>query len=161
MSLILDDQGVVEVHHTNDFDEIMGVNDRVMLSEAEQAFRKRINTFHMRNGVTIIDPATTYIGADVIIGEDTIIEPGVKLAGKTVIGSDVSIGQYSEITNSQVGANVTIKQSVINEATIADEVTIGPFAQLRPGADLGHKVKVGNFVEVKKSVVKKVQNCHT
>ncbi|MCD8830329.1 bifunctional UDP-N-acetylglucosamine diphosphorylase/glucosamine-1-phosphate N-acetyltransferase GlmU [Staphylococcus gallinarum] len=154
LSLILDDQGVVEVHHTNDFDEIMGVNDRVMLSEAEQAFRKRINTFHMRNGVTIIDPATTYIGADVIIGEDTIIEPGVKLAGKTVIGSDVSIGQYSEITNSQVGANVTIKQSVINEATIADEVTIGPFAQLRPGADLGHKVKVGNFVEVKKSVVK-------
>ncbi|RIL34280.1 bifunctional UDP-N-acetylglucosamine diphosphorylase/glucosamine-1-phosphate N-acetyltransferase GlmU [Staphylococcus gallinarum] len=154
LSLILDDQGVVEVHHTNDFDEIMVVNDRVMLSEAEQAFRKRINTFHMRNGVTIIDPATTYIGADVIIGEDTIIEPGVKLAGKTVIGSDVSIGQYSEITNSQVGANVTIKQSVINEATIADEVTIGPFAQLRPGADLGHKVKVGNFVEVKKSVVK-------
>ncbi|MCD8901220.1 bifunctional UDP-N-acetylglucosamine diphosphorylase/glucosamine-1-phosphate N-acetyltransferase GlmU [Staphylococcus gallinarum] len=154
LSLILDDQGVVEVHHTNDFDEIMGVNDRVMLSEAEQAFRKRINTFHMRNGVTIIDPTTTYIGADVIIGEDTIIEPGVKLAGKTVIGSDVSIGQYSEITNSQVGANVTIKQSVINEATIADEVTIGPFAQLRPGADLGHKVKVGNFVEVKKSVVK-------
>lgn len=154
LSLILDDQGVVEVHHTNDFDEIMGVNDRVMLSEAEQAFRKRINTFHMRNGVTIIDSATTYIGADVIIGEDTIIEPGVKLAGKTVIGSDVSIGQYSEITNSQVGANVTIKQSVINEATIADEVTIGPFAQLRPGADLGHKVKVGNFVEVKKSVVK-------
>ncbi|MCQ9289840.1 bifunctional UDP-N-acetylglucosamine diphosphorylase/glucosamine-1-phosphate N-acetyltransferase GlmU [Staphylococcus gallinarum] len=154
LSLILDDQGVVEVHHTNDFDEIMGVNDRVMLSEAEQAFRKRINTFHMRNGVTIIDPATTYIGADVIIGEDTIIEPGVKLAGKTVIGSDVSIGQYSEITNSQVGTNVTIKQSVINEATIADEVTIGPFAQLRPGADLGHKVKVGNFVEVKKSVVK-------
>ena len=154
MSLILDDQGVVEVHHTNDFDEIMGVNDRVMLSEAEQAFRKRINTFHMRNGVTIIDPATTYIGADVIIGEDTIIEPGVKLAGKTVIGSDVIIGQYSEITNSQVGTNVTIKQSVINEATIADEVTIGPFAQLRPGADLGHKVKVGNFVEVKKSVVK-------
>ena len=61
LSLILDDQGVVEVHHTNDFDEIMGVNDRVMLSEAEQAFRKRINTFHMRNGVTIIDPATTYI----------------------------------------------------------------------------------------------------
>lgn len=154
LSLILDDQGVVEVHHTNDFDEIMGVNDRVMLSEAEQAFRKRINTFHMRNGVTIIDPTTTYIGADVIIGEDTIIEPGVKLAGKTVIGSDVSIGQYSEITNSQVGANVTIKQSIINEATIADEVTIGPFAQLRPGADLGHKVKVGNFVEVKKSVVK-------
>ncbi|RIP32673.1 bifunctional UDP-N-acetylglucosamine diphosphorylase/glucosamine-1-phosphate N-acetyltransferase GlmU [Staphylococcus gallinarum] len=154
LSLILDDQGVVEVYRTNDFDEIMGVNDRVMLSEAEQAFRKRINMFHMRNGVTIIDPTITYIGADVVIGEDTIIEPGVKLAGNTVIGSDTIIGQYSEITNSDIGANVTIKQSVVNEATIGDEVTVGPFAQLRPGAELGKKVKVGNFVEVKKSVVK-------
>ncbi|MCG7340206.1 bifunctional UDP-N-acetylglucosamine diphosphorylase/glucosamine-1-phosphate N-acetyltransferase GlmU [Staphylococcus sp. ACRSN] len=154
LSLILNDNGVVEVYHTDDFDEIMGVNDRVMLSEAERAFRCRINEYHMRNGVTIIDPATTFIGADVVIGEDTIIEPGVKLAGETVIGSDSIVGQYSEITNSEVGSEVTIKQSIINEAAIADEVTIGPFAQLRPGADLGKKVKVGNFVEVKKSVVK-------
>ena len=154
LSLILEDEGIVEIYHTDDFEEIMGVNDRVMLSEAEKAFKKRTNEQHMKNGVTIIDPATTYIGADVIIGEDTVIEPGVKLAGNTVIGEDTIVGQYTEITNSKVGANVTIKQSVINEAIVGDYTNIGPFAQLRPGADLGEKVKVGNFVEVKKSVVK-------
>ncbi|MDW4132655.1 bifunctional UDP-N-acetylglucosamine diphosphorylase/glucosamine-1-phosphate N-acetyltransferase GlmU [Staphylococcus saprophyticus] len=154
LSLILEDHGIVEVFHTNDFEEIMGVNDRVMLSEAEKAFRKRINEQHMKNGVTIIDPATTYIGADVRIGEDTVVEPGVKLSGNSVIGEDTVIGQYTEITNSKIGSNVTIKQSVINEAIVDDYATIGPFAQLRPGADLGKKVKVGNFVEVKKSVVK-------
>lgn len=154
LSLILEDEGIVEIYHTDDFEEIMGVNDRVMLSEAEKAFKKRTNEQHMKNGVTIIDPATTYIGADVIIGEDTVIEPGVKLVGNTVIGEDTIVGQYTEITNSKVGSNVTIKQSIINEAIVGDYTNIGPFAQLRPGADLGEKVKVGNFVEVKKSFVK-------
>ncbi|MDK9873004.1 MAG: bifunctional UDP-N-acetylglucosamine diphosphorylase/glucosamine-1-phosphate N-acetyltransferase GlmU [Staphylococcus equorum] len=154
LSLILEDKGAVGIYHTNDFEEIMGVNDRVMLSEAEKAFRKRINEFHMRNGVTIVDPSNTYIGADVTIGEDTIIEPGVKLAGHSEIGEETVVGQYTEITNSKIGDNVTIKHSVINEAMVDDYAIIGPFAQLRPGTDLGKKVKVGNFVEVKKSVVK-------
>ncbi|MDG0823725.1 bifunctional N-acetylglucosamine-1-phosphate uridyltransferase/glucosamine-1-phosphate acetyltransferase [Staphylococcus equorum] len=154
LSLILEDKGTVGIYHTNDFEEIMGVNDRVMLSEAEKAFRKRINEFHMRNGVTIVDPSNTYIGADVTIGEDTIIEPGVKLAGHSEIGEETVVGQYTEITNSKIGDNVTIKHSVINEAMVDDYAIIGPFAQLRPGTDLGKKVKVGNFVEVKKSVVK-------
>ncbi|CCI61211.1 bifunctional UDP-N-acetylglucosamine diphosphorylase/glucosamine-1-phosphate N-acetyltransferase [Staphylococcus equorum subsp. equorum Mu2] len=154
LSLILEDKGTVGIYHTNDFEEIMGVNDRVMLSEAEKAYRKRINQFHMKNGVTIVDPSNTYIGADVTIGEDTIIEPGVKLAGHSEIGEDTVVGQYTEITNSKIGDNVTIKHSVINEAMVDDYAIIGPFAQLRPGTDLGKKVKVGNFVEVKKSVVK-------
>ncbi|MGO3050999.1 bifunctional UDP-N-acetylglucosamine diphosphorylase/glucosamine-1-phosphate N-acetyltransferase GlmU [Staphylococcus casei] len=154
LSLILEDKGSVEVYHTDDFDEIMGVNDRLMLSEAESAFRQRINEYHMKNGVTIIDPTSTYIGVNVKIGEDTVIEPGVKLVGYSEIGEDVIIGQYTEITNSSIGSNVTIKQSVINESKVDDYATIGPFAQLRPGADLGKKVKVGNFVEVKKSIIK-------
>lgn len=154
LSLILEDKGSVEVYHTDDFDEIMGVNDRLMLSEAESAFRQRINEYHMKNGVTIIDPATTYIGVNVKIGEDTVIEPGVKLVGYSEIGEDVIIGQYTEITNSSIGSNVTIKQSVINESNVDDYATVGPFAQLRPGSDLGKKVKVGNFVEVKKSIIK-------
>ncbi|MBF7017906.1 bifunctional UDP-N-acetylglucosamine diphosphorylase/glucosamine-1-phosphate N-acetyltransferase GlmU [Staphylococcus durrellii] len=154
LSLILNDNGKVEIYHTDNFDEIMGVNDRVMLSSAEQAMRARINEQHMRDGVTIIDPLTTYIGKDVQIGPDTTIEPGVKLVGKTVIGSNVVVGQYSEIADSSIGNGVNIKQSVINESTVADEVNIGPFAQLRPGSDIRNKVKVGNFVEVKKSVVK-------
>lgn len=154
LSLILEEQGIVEIHHTNDFEEIMGVNDRVMLSEAARVFRQRINESHMRNGVTIVDPASTYIDVDVTIGEDTTIEPGVKLAGDTQIGSEVEVGQYTEITNSRIGNNVIIKQSMINEAVVDDDVKIGPFAQLRPGAKLGHKVKVGNFVEIKKSEIK-------
>ncbi|WP_251943476.1 MULTISPECIES: bifunctional UDP-N-acetylglucosamine diphosphorylase/glucosamine-1-phosphate N-acetyltransferase GlmU [Staphylococcus] len=154
LSLILEEQGIVEIHHTNDFEEIMGVNDRVMLSEAARVFRQRINESHMRNGVTIVDPASTYIDVDVTIGEDTTIEPGVKLAGDTQIGSEVEVGQYTEITNSRIGNNVIIKQSMINEAVVDDDVKIGPFAQLRPGANLGHKVKVGNFVEIKKSEIK-------
>lgn len=154
LSLILNENGKVEIYHTNDFDEIMGVNDRVMLSSAEQAMRTRINEQHMRDGVTIIDPQTTYIGKDVKIGQDTTIEPGVKLTGKTVIGSNVIVGQHSEISDSSIGNGVNIKQSVINESKVADEVNIGPFAQLRPGSNIGNKVKVGNFVEVKKSVVK-------
>ncbi|GAA6823792.1 bifunctional UDP-N-acetylglucosamine diphosphorylase/glucosamine-1-phosphate N-acetyltransferase GlmU [Helicobacter pylori] len=154
LSLILNENGKVEIYHTDDFDEIMGVNDRIMLSVAEQAMRTRINEQHMRDGVTIIDPQTTYIGKDVKIGQDTTIEPGVKLTGKTVIGSNVIVGQHSEIADSSIGNGVNIKQSVINESKVADEVNIGPFAQLRPGSDIGNKVKVGNFVEVKKSVVK-------
>ena len=154
LTLILEEQGNVGIYCTDDFDEIMGVNDRVMLSEAEKAYRKRINACHMRNGVTLIDPATTYIGADVEIAADVIIEPGVKLAGRSIIGEDTVVGHNTEIINSKIGANVTIKQSVINEAVIDDHATIGPFAQLRPGADLGKNVKVGNFVEVKKSIVK-------
>lgn len=154
LSLILEAQGNVQVHHTSDFDEIMGVNDRVMLSNAEFAMKSRINEYHMRNGVTLLDPASTYIGPDVVIGMDTTIEPGVKLAGTTVIGEDAIIGQYSEITDSELGNGVHIKHSVVNDAQIADDVIVGPFAQLRPGANLGRKVKVGNFVEVKKSIVK-------
>ncbi|MCS4487252.1 bifunctional UDP-N-acetylglucosamine diphosphorylase/glucosamine-1-phosphate N-acetyltransferase GlmU [Staphylococcus americanisciuri] len=151
LTLILQQQGHIGVYHTDDFDEIMGVNDRVALSRAEQAYRVRMNEHHMREGVTIIDPNTTYIGPDVTIGMDTIIEPGVKITGNTVIGSDVRIGQYSEIHESQIHDGATIKQSVINEAIVGAHSNIGPFAQLRPGADLGKETKIGNFVEVKKA----------
>ncbi|UDI79132.1 bifunctional UDP-N-acetylglucosamine diphosphorylase/glucosamine-1-phosphate N-acetyltransferase GlmU [Staphylococcus taiwanensis] len=154
ISLILEDNGIAEVYHTDDFNEIMGVNDRVMLSNAEKALQQRINIQHMRNGVTIIDPTTTFIGPDVQIGMDTIIEPGVRINGKTVIGEEAVIGQYSEINNSQIGAQVDIKQSVINDSTVGDKTKVGPFAQLRPGSNLGAEVKVGNFVEVKKADLK-------
>ena len=90
ISLILAENGVAEVYHTDDFNEIMGVNDRVMLSNAEKALQQRINIEHMRNGVTIIDPTTTFIGPDVKIGMDTIIEPGVRINGETVIEKKLS-----------------------------------------------------------------------
>ncbi|PTF20127.1 bifunctional UDP-N-acetylglucosamine diphosphorylase/glucosamine-1-phosphate N-acetyltransferase GlmU [Staphylococcus devriesei] len=154
ISLILEDEGKAEIHHTDDFDEVMGVNDRVMLSNAEKALQQRLNIQHMRNGVTIIDPTTTFIGPDVEIGMDTIIEPGVRINGKTTIGENAVIGQYSEINNSRIGSEVDVKQSVINESVVGDKTKVGPFAQLRPGSNLGAEVKVGNFVEVKKADLK-------
>ncbi|MFW3547324.1 bifunctional UDP-N-acetylglucosamine diphosphorylase/glucosamine-1-phosphate N-acetyltransferase GlmU [Staphylococcus caprae] len=154
LSLILEDGGKAEIYHTDDFDEIMGVNDRVMLSEAEKAFQKRINDFHMRNGVTILDPNSIYIGPDVEIGMDTTIEPGVRIGGHTTIGEDVLIGQYSEINNSTIHSNANIKQSIINDSIVGEKTKVGPFAQLRPGSNLGADVKVGNFVEVKKASLK-------
>lgn len=154
IALILEDKGIAEVYHTDDFNEIMGVNDRVMLSNAEKALQQRINIQHMRNGVTIIDPTTTFIGPDVEIGMDTIIESGVRINGTTKIGEETVIGQYSEINNSQIGSHVDIKQSVINDSVVGDKTKVGPFAQLRPGSNLGNEVKVGNFVEVKKAELK-------
>lgn len=154
ITLALEADKIAEAYRTNDFDEIMGVNDRVALSKAEAAYRERVNAYHMRNGVTLIDPVSTYIEADVQIGMDTIIEPGVHLGKGTVIGEDTVIGQYSDVNNSTIGNRTTIKQSVVNDATVGDDTTVGPFAQLRPNAHLGNEVKVGNFVEVKKAEIK-------
>lgn len=154
ITLALEAGKIADAYRTDDFDEIMGVNDRVALSKAEAAYRERVNEYHMRNGVTLIDPASTYIEADVQIGMDTIIEPGVHLGRGTVIGEDTVIGQYSDVNNSTIGNRTTIKQSVVNDATVGDDTTVGPFAQLRPNAHLGNEVKVGNFVEVKKAELK-------
>lgn len=154
MSLILNDGGIVEVYRTNDVEEIMGVNDRVMLSQAEKAMQRRTNHYHMLNGVTIIDPDSTYIGPDVTIGSDTVIEPSVRINGRTEIGEDVVIGQYSEINNSTIENGACIQQSVVNDASVGANTKVGPFAQLRPGAQLGADVKVGNFVEIKKADLK-------
>lgn len=112
------------MYHTDDFDEIMGVNDRVMLSQAENS-TKRINHYHMRNGVTIIDPDSTFIGPDVEIGADTTIEPGVRIGGRTIIGEDVLVGQYSEINNSTIRSNANIKQSVINDSVVGEKQKLG------------------------------------
>ncbi|MBD1469739.1 bifunctional UDP-N-acetylglucosamine diphosphorylase/glucosamine-1-phosphate N-acetyltransferase GlmU [Staphylococcus aureus] len=154
LSLILNDGGIVEVYRTNDVEEIMGVNDRVMLSQAEKAMQRRTNHYHMLNGVTIIDPDSTFIGPDVTIGSDTVIEPGVRINGRTEIGEDVVIGQYSEINNSTIENGACIQQSVVNDASVGANTKVGPFAQLRPGAQLGADVKVGNFVEIKKADLK-------
>ena len=154
VALILHNHGIAEVYHTDDFDEIIGVNDRVMLSQAEKALQQRVNDYHMRNGVTLIDPTQTYIAPDVEIGMDTVIEPGVRITGTTTIGENVHVGQYSEIHNSKIAAHVEIKQSVINDSKVGAYTKVGPFAQLRPGSNLGKDVKVGNFVEVKKAELK-------
>lgn len=139
----------VQAYCTPDNSEAIGVNDRLVLSEAERFMRERINKRHMLNGVTIIDPGNTYIESGVIIGADTIIEPGTSLRGSTTIGGECVIGPNSEIVDSTIGDQVHIKQSVLSEAIVGDESSVGPFAYLRPGARLGKQVKVGDFVEIK------------
>jgi bifunctional UDP-N-acetylglucosamine pyrophosphorylase/glucosamine-1-phosphate N-acetyltransferase len=150
---ILKNQGeVVTAFQTNDLEETLGVNDRVALAEAERIMRSRINESHMRNGVTIIDPANTYIEADVVIGQDTIILPGTILKGRTVIGAECQIGPNSEIDTCEVGNETVIRQSAAYNSSIGSLVNIGPFAHIRPDSAISDEVKIGNFVEIKKAV---------
>ncbi|MBN8210971.1 bifunctional UDP-N-acetylglucosamine diphosphorylase/glucosamine-1-phosphate N-acetyltransferase GlmU [Bacillus sp. NTK071] len=151
---ILQKQGeVVAAYQTADFDETMGVNDRVALSKAEIAMKKRINEKHMRNGVTLIDPDQTYISPEAVIGQDTVIYPGTTISGKTIIGDEAKIGPNSEIKDSKVGNISVVKQSVIHDSEVGNAVNIGPFAHVRPASQIGDDVKIGNFVEVKKAVM--------
>ncbi|OIJ20524.1 UDP-N-acetylglucosamine diphosphorylase/glucosamine-1-phosphate N-acetyltransferase [Anaerobacillus alkalidiazotrophicus] len=142
---------LIAAYQTSSFDETLGVNDRVALSNAEEIMKKRINEMHMRNGVTLIDPQNTYIEADVTIGRDTIILPGTMVKGKTIVGEDCQIGPNTELNDSSIGNQTFIKQSVVSNSEIGNHVTIGPFAHIRPESQIGDEVKIGNFVEVKKS----------
>lgn len=137
----------------SDFAESLGVNNRVQLSQAEQILRQRKCREVMLAGVTLLDPASTYIGADVVIGNDTIIYPNVVLEGHTVIGSDNVIGMNCRFVDSTVGDGNDIQSTVIVESTVGDGCKIGPMAYLRPGTVLADTVKIGDFVEVKKSQV--------
>lgn len=136
-----------------EFDETRGVNSRAQLAEAEAILRKRINEFHMENGVTLIDPLTTYIGADVVIGNDTIIYPNNTLEGKTVLGKGVLLHPNNRIENSVIEDEVTIASSVILSSKVGKKTTVGPFAYIRPDSVIGEQVKVGDFVEIKKSTI--------
>lgn len=129
--------------------EIMGVNSRVQLSQAENLMKNRINKFHMENGVTIIDPQNTYIESDVIIGSDTVVLPGCLIEGKTIIGEDCIIGPNTSIKNSKVGNGTEIKKSELIDSFVGENTTVGPYAYLRPKANVGNGCKIGDFVEVK------------
>lgn len=129
--------------------EIMGVNSRVQLSQAENLMKNRINKFHMENGVTIIDPQNTYIESDVIIDSDTVVLPGCLIEGKTIIGEDCIIGPNTSIKNSKVGNGTEIKKSELIDSFVGENTTVGPYAYLRPKANVGNGCKIGDFVEVK------------
>ncbi len=137
----------------DDEDILRGVNDRWQLAEASRVLHYRILKQHALAGVTIVDPQTTYIEPDVVIGVDSTIEPGTILEGNTVIGSRSHIGPNTKIQDSSIGHNCTVLMSHLNEATMLDGARCGPYANLRPGAVLGEKVKVGNFVEVKNATL--------
>ncbi|MCM3878975.1 MAG: bifunctional UDP-N-acetylglucosamine diphosphorylase/glucosamine-1-phosphate N-acetyltransferase GlmU [Vicinamibacterales bacterium] len=144
----------VETVVLDDPDEIRGINSRSELAEASRIVRQKKNEELMAAGVTIEDPATTYIGDDVAVGADTVIHPGVHLEGRTEIGAACEIHSGTRIINSVLADRVTIQNScVINGARMAPGVTVGPFAHIRPETELRENVHIGNFVELKKSVV--------
>src|SRR2546421_1983124 len=145
---------------TGTLDEAIGINDRVQLAAAEQVLRRRILEQFMYAGVTIIDPATTYIDATVSIGSDTVIFPGTMIMGQTSIGSFCQIGPGSTIDQSMIADHCIIRNSALEEATLEDGVHVGPFSHCRPGADLARNVRMGYFAEVKYSYVSAETDMH-
>ena len=132
-------------------DETYGINNRSHLAAAAQVLRQRINEEHMLAGVTIVDPASTYIDACVSIGQDSTIYPATHLQGRTTIGADCAIGPNSRIVDSAIGDGCRVEYSVIEKARMERGSAIGPFGHLRMGAHLGENVHMGNFGEVKNS----------
>ena len=149
---VLRDKGyIVAGYKTADEEETLGINDRVSLAKANTLMKERINKQWMRFGVTIIDPNTTYISPDTVIGKDTVIYPGTMLLGRNVIGSRCEIGPNTELMNVVLKDEVNVKHSVISDSMIGKETVIGPFAHLRNHVQIGERVRIGNFVEMKKT----------
>lgn len=129
--------------------EFLGVNTRLQLSEATKILQNSINNYHMQNGVTIMDPNTTYISENVKIGMDTVIYPSVMILGSCEIGENNIIGPNTSIYSANIGNNTKIENSTIREATIGDFTTVGPYAHIRPSTIVGQYSRIGNFVEIK------------
>lgn len=133
-----------------DREETLGINDREQLATAAAVLRMRINRAHMQSGVTLVDPAHTYVDASVVIGQDTVVYPGAFLSGTTTIGAGCTIEPNVQIADSTLGNNVHIKMgSVVQESVCDADVCVGPMAHLRPKSHLHRQVKIGNFVETK------------
>ena len=143
----------VEVVQLADQAEAIGVNDRVQLAEAEGALRQRIIRAHQLNGVTFIDPATTFVEAAVTIGQDTLIEPFTILRGATEIGADCRIGPYAQIQSSTIGDGCRVENSWLDRVTMGSGSDCGPFAKLRPGTEIAANVHVGSFAEIVRSKI--------
>ena len=153
VELAVKDQLPVQAVVHDDFIETIGINTRIHLSEAEAALRMRINQEHMLNGVSMMDPASTYIDAGVNIGKDTTILPNTYIHGNTVIGERNMIGPNTIVRNTTIGNDCKILASVLEGALLEDDVDMGPFARLRKGARLKSHVHMGNFGEVKDSTL--------
>ena len=137
----------------DDPNEMAGINDRIRLCEAQKILQKRVNEYWMLEGVTIIDPSTTYIGTNARIGLDTIIYPMTHIEGNTIIGKTCVIGPNTKLVNSEVSNNSEITQSTVIESIIGESSTVGPYSYIRPNTKIGRNVRVGNFVELKNTTM--------
>jgi bifunctional UDP-N-acetylglucosamine pyrophosphorylase/glucosamine-1-phosphate N-acetyltransferase len=154
-----DDRPVVTLEVEDD-GTLLGINDRVQLADAELELRLRINEAHMRAGVTIVDPASTFIDAGVSIAEDVTIEPNVILRGVTSIGRDAIIRSGSQVFDTTIGERSVVWASVLEGAVVESDVTIGPFSHGRKGAHLSSGVELGNYAEVKNSTLGRGTKSH-
>lgn len=144
----------VEALRVPDPVEVAGVNDRRQLAELEAVLRRRALERLMAEGVTVLDPASTYVGPDVRVGPDAVLYPGVVLEGDTVVGAGSVVGTGCQLRDAVVGARVQLRPySVLHGAVVEDEATVGPFAHLRPGSVVRPRARIGNFVELKEATV--------
>jgi bifunctional UDP-N-acetylglucosamine pyrophosphorylase / glucosamine-1-phosphate N-acetyltransferase len=153
ISIVRQDGHVVRAKHVDDSTLVAGVNDRVQLAELGAELNRRIVAAHQRAGVTIVDPATTWIDVDVTVGRDTVIQPGTQLLGSTRIGGRCQIGPDTTLTDVTVGDQAVVVRTHGGQSVIGDGAAVGPFAYLRPGTVLGAQGKLGAFVETKNSTI--------
>jgi bifunctional UDP-N-acetylglucosamine pyrophosphorylase/glucosamine-1-phosphate N-acetyltransferase len=142
---------VVEALKISDVTEVLGINDRSHLAQAEAVMRRRINEKWMLEGVTLLDPSLVFIEATVEVGQDTVIYPNTYLEGATAIGRQCCLGPNTIVRDSTIGDGCTIEASVVEGAVLEEGADVGPFSHLRQGAHLAKGVHVGNFGEVKNS----------
>ncbi|MFV9633093.1 bifunctional UDP-N-acetylglucosamine diphosphorylase/glucosamine-1-phosphate N-acetyltransferase GlmU [Mycobacterium neumannii] len=153
VSIVRSDGLVVRAKHVDDSMLVAGVNDRVQLAELGTELNRRIVATHQRAGVTVVDPATTWIDVDVTIGRDTIVKPGTQLLGGTRIGGRCEVGPDTTLADVTVGDGATVCRTHASSSVIGDGATVGPFTYLRPGTVLGADGKLGAFVETKNSTI--------
>jgi bifunctional UDP-N-acetylglucosamine pyrophosphorylase/glucosamine-1-phosphate N-acetyltransferase len=153
ISIVRQDGQVVHAKHVDDHALVAGVNDRVQLSELGAELNRRIVAAHQRNGVTVVDPGSTWIDIDVTVGQDTVIHPGTQLLGATRIGGRCTIGPDTTLADVSVGDRASVIRTHGTSSTIGDGATVGPFTYLRPDTTLGADGKLGAFVETKNATI--------
>lgn len=153
IAIVRGDGGIVRAHHVDDSALVAGVNDRVQLADIGAEMNRRIVASHQRAGVTVIDPATTWIDVDVTIGRDTVVRPGTQLLAATTIGARCEIGPDTTLDDVSVGDGAAVVRTHGSSSSIGDGAAVGPFAYLRPGTRLGADGKLGAFVETKNAVI--------
>lgn len=153
IAILRRDGHTVSARHIEDSAVVAGVNNRVQLAELGAELNRRVVAAHQLAGVTVIDPATTWIDVDVTVGRDTVIQPGTQLLGRTQIGAGCAIGPDTTLTDVSVGDSATVCRTHGSSSTIGDGATVGPFTYLRPGTVLGADGKLGAFVEVKNATI--------
>jgi bifunctional UDP-N-acetylglucosamine pyrophosphorylase/glucosamine-1-phosphate N-acetyltransferase len=153
IAILRGDGRPVHARHVDDSALVAGVNNRVQLAELGAELNRRIVAAHQMSGVTIVDPATTWIDVDVTIGRDTVIQPGTQLLGRTQVGSACVVGPDTTLTDVTVGDGASVVRTHGASSSIGGGATVGPFTYLRPGTVLGADGKLGAFVEAKNSTI--------